>query len=105
MGAVHFVSRDTDHPLIEGFAADDFKFWYDPTADYPTPLLSAPFEAAGWEAILKSGNGAWDGDWHPALAAAEKKEGQGMWRICQVHLSGRIEGNPVAKIFAGRLFG
>jgi hypothetical protein len=103
MGPRHFVSRKTRHPLVKDFQPDDFKFWYDNKVDYPTPLLSTVFEAKDWEPILTSGNGDWQGNWKPALAAAEKKDGLGMWRICQVHLSNRIQGNPVATIFARRL--
>jgi hypothetical protein len=103
MGARHFVSRKTGHPLVNDFQPDDFKFWYDAKFDYPTPLLATTFEAPDWTPILISGNGNWQGNWQPALAAAEKREGLGIWRICQVHLSGRIQGNPVAGIFARRL--
>lgn len=103
MGPVHFVSRATGHTLVNGFEPDDFKFWYDAKMDHPAPLLSTTFEAPGWNAILKSGNGNWAGDWESVLAAAEKRDGAGVWCICQVHLSGRIEGNPVAEIFAKRL--
>ncbi len=27
--SVHFVSRDTGHPFVDGFRPNDFKFWYD----------------------------------------------------------------------------
>jgi len=105
MGARHFVSRKTGHPLVKDFQPNDFKFWYDEKYDYSTPLLSTTFEAEGWTPILTSGDGDWQGNWRPILAAAEKKDGQGLWRICQVHLSGRIQGNPVAEKFAKRLLG
>lgn len=103
MGARHFVSRKTGHPLIKDFQPNDFKFWYDAKCDYPTPLLSTTFKAEGWNPILTSGDGDWQGNWRPTFAAAEKRDGRGIWRICQVYLSGRIQGNPVAEIFAERL--
>lgn len=94
---LHFVSRDTGHPLVEGFGPDDFRFWYDAKADRPTPLLTVPaFNAAGWEPILLSNN---------AMAAGWKAEGKGHWCVCQIELAGRTAGNAVATIFAQRLLG
>ncbi|MBN1912607.1 MAG: beta galactosidase jelly roll domain-containing protein [Pirellulales bacterium] len=92
---VQFVSRDTGHPLVEGFEPDDFKFWYNAQLDRPSPLLAAhALDAPGWERILLSCN---------RPVAARKPDGKGAWSICQVALSGRIAGNPVASIFARRL--
>ena len=94
---VHFVSQATGHPLVEGFQPDDFKFWYDAKVDRPSPLLKAPtFQAAGWEPILSS---------YGEMAAGWKADGNGHWCICQIELSGRIAGNPVAALFAQRLLG
>ncbi len=103
MNPVQFVSRATGHPLVAGFAPDDFKFWYDAAVGYATPLLDTTFTAAGWTPVLSSGNGGWNGDWEAALAAAAKTDGQGCWYLCNVKLAGRIRGNPVAEIFARRL--
>jgi hypothetical protein len=107
MGARHFVSRASGHSLVAGFEREDFKFWFDTREDRPTPLLQTAFEAQGWNAVLVSGNGSNAGtqpsQWRAVFAAAEKTEGQGVWRICQVSLAGRIRGNPVAEIFARRL--
>ncbi len=103
MSARHFVSRATGHPMVDEFLPGDFKFWYEIEVGYPTPLLYSTFEAPGWRPILTSGNGDWQGNWKPAFAAAEKKEGSGLWRICQVQLIGRIEGNPIAHIFSSNL--
>jgi len=103
MSALHFVSRNTQHRLVNEFQPDDFKFWYDPDTGYVTPLLETTFTASGFNAILSSGNGKWDGDWRPTLAAAEQQHGKGMFRICQVALAGRTQTNPVAKLFALRL--
>ena len=94
--SVHFVSRDTGHPFVDGFRPDDFKFWYDSQTDCPAPLMSTIFHAAGWKSILHSG---------ADLVAAEKPEGKGAWYVCQLKLVGRTAGNPVAAIFARRLLG
>jgi len=94
---LHFVSRDTGHPFVEGFQPDDFKFWYDAGADRPTPLLNVPgFKAPGWQPVLLT---------HTLLAAGCKAEGKGQWCVCQVALAGRTTGNAVAAIFARRLLG
>lgn len=103
MNPCHFVSRNTGHLLVKGFKPDDFKFWYDPDAGFVRPLLETDFTAPGFEGILTSGNGIWIGNWDKTLAAAEKKHGRGVFRICQVSLAGRTKTNPVARIFAGRL--
>lgn len=103
MGPVFFVSRDTHHPMVADFKPDDFKFWYDRAAGLVMPLMTHAFNAEGWTPILKSGNGGWQGEWGPALAAAEKPIGQGCLRICQVSLRDRTADNPVAEIFARRL--
>jgi len=103
MGDVHFVNRNTGHTLVRDFSSTDFRFWYDHEAGYPTPLLKSTFLAEGWKPILKSGNGSWEGEWIPALAAAEKRNGKGSWIICLVELAARIKGNPVARIFSERL--
>ena len=105
MGACHVVSRATGHPLVAGLRPEDFRLWYDPDADMVTPLLERTFAAEGWTPILASGNGDWAGAWGPALAAAERADGKGMWRICQVQLAGRTRHNPPAAIFARRLLG
>jgi hypothetical protein len=103
MGPVHFVSRATGHPLVREFQPEDFRFWYDAALGYPSPLLGTVFTGKGWTPILTGGNGNWAGEWQPALVAAERREGDGTWRICQLRLSGRTRGNPVAEIFARRL--
>lgn len=102
MGGRHFVSRDTGHALVAGFEPEDFKFWYDPAVDRPSPLLETVLDAPGWTPILMSGNGGWEKDWHAAPAAVEMQRGAGAYRVCQVTLAGRLV-NPVARLFAGRL--
>jgi len=103
MNARHFVSRDSGHPLVEGFETNDFRFWFDELFGYVTPFLKATFEAEGWTPILLTGNGGWRGEWGPALAAAEKSVGKGLIRIVQPELRGRLS-NPAAQIFTRRLF-
>jgi hypothetical protein len=92
---LHFVSRATGHRPVEGFQPDDFKFWYNAQLDRPSPLLDCPsVKADGWKPILLS---------FSAMAAGSKADGKGQWCICQIELSGRIPGNPVAALFASRL--
>ncbi len=106
MGARHFVSRDTGHPLVAGFEPDDFRHWYDPAVDRISPLLETCFRAEGWTPILCTGSGGGTlpspTAWSPALAVAEKRVGVGLWRICQAALAGRVATNPVANLFARR---
>jgi Glycosyl hydrolases family 2, sugar binding domain/Glycosyl hydrolases family 2/Glycosyl hydrolases family 2, TIM barrel domain len=98
-----FVSRATGHPLVQGFAPDDFKLWCDAKEKGIRPLLSTLFTApGGWQAVLLSGQEV-SGRWGPALAAAEKVDGRGSWVLCQLQLQGRLKDNPVARLFAQRL--
>lgn len=111
MNARHFVSRATGHPLVADFRPTDFRFWYDDRVGYVTPFLPTTLSprqgsgcaAPGWTPILTSGNGDWSSGWGPALAAAEKELGVGRGRVCQLELANRVAGNPVARLFAGRL--
>lgn len=100
-----FVSRDTDHPWVKDFAPNDFKLWYHSKEKGIRPFLSTLFTApATWKAVLTGGQkDPITGKWGAALAAAEKVQGSGSWIVCQVELAGRIEGNPVARLFAQRL--
>lgn len=100
MGARHFVSRDTGHAIVENFEPEDFKFWYDEHFGHVTPILDTVFEAKDWEPILLSGDGGWDRPWAPVPVAAERNEGRGCWRICQMSWASRIGTNPAAKLFA-----
>ena len=94
-----FVSRATGHSLVAGFAPEDFKFWYHAGEQGIRPHLASLFVTPGsWTPVLLSGQ--WE---KPALAAAEKVDGQGRWILCQVQLQGRLDGNPVARLFAQRL--
>lgn len=68
----HFVSRATGHPLVKNFQPNDFKCWYDPAVGYITPILENCFLAEDFEPILRSGNGGWETNWYPTLAAGQK---------------------------------
>jgi len=105
MGKRHFVSRATGHRLVDGFEANNFRFWYDAEAGYVTPLLETVIDPApeGWDAVLMSGNGSWKRPWGPTPAALTRSYGAGEIRVCQVKLTSRTVGNPVAEAFARRL--
>ncbi|MFW5884463.1 MAG: glycoside hydrolase family 2 protein [bacterium] len=105
MGKRHFVSRATGHRLVDGFEANDFRFWYDAEAGYVTPILETVIDPApdGWKPVLMSGNGSWQRPWGPAPAAVSMAFGAGEIRVCQVKLPDRTAGNPVAEAFARRL--
>jgi hypothetical protein len=105
MGPRHFVSCDSNHPTVAGFAREDFKFWFDEAAGYVTPLLTTVLEAPQWTPILLSGDGGWQRPWGSVPVAAEIREGQGIWRVCQVKLTDRLQTNPVAATFTQRLLG
>jgi hypothetical protein len=103
MGARHFVSGATGHRLVSDLKSGDFSFWFDEDRGYISPILSATMSAPGWNPILSSGNGDWASGWTTVLAAAERKYGRGVLRLCQVSLAGRVRSNPVARIFAHRM--
>lgn len=106
MGPRHFVDCSTGHPLVEGFSPQDFKFWFDESRGYVSPLLHTVLEAdETWTPILQTGDGGWSRKWGAVPAAAELNDGLGIWRVCQVDLVNRVETNPVARIFAHRLLG
>ena len=102
MHPLYVVSRDTGHPLVEGFLPNDFGWWYDSDKDRMVPLLYASFEAEGVEPVLTTGNKDDDGEWRKKLACAQWRYGQGTVRLCQVDLNHK-EKNPVASLFAKRL--
>ena len=106
MRPLHFVSRKTGHPLVEGYTPYDFRLWYDGQADRITPLIRCTFTAEGAEPILTSGNSlrgsAWGQPLYPALACAEFKIGKGKLIVNQVDLASHLA-NPVARSFYNRL--
>lgn len=106
MRALHFVSRKTAHPLVEGFSPYDFQQWYDDAQDCMTPLIRYTFTAAHAKPILTSGNSltqsAWGQKLYPALACAEIPVGNGKIILNEVDLNAHLK-NPVAQIFKNRL--
>lgn len=97
---LHFVSRKTGHSYVRSFEQEDFKNWYDEQEDRITPLLESTFTAPGFTPILTSGNIDDNGNWNPALAAAEKEYQGKRYVICQVDLR---QENPIAKRFLREL--
>jgi hypothetical protein len=104
LGARNFVSRGTGHPLVKEFDSDDFKLWFDSKVGYVTPLLETSIVDSDFDAILTSRNGDWVEDWGETLVVAEKKYGNGYFRICQIKLEDRLS-NPVALLFARKILG
>jgi hypothetical protein len=100
---VHFVSRDTGHPLVEGLEPNSVKFWFDEDIGYVSPLVHTTFRAEGWKSAYFSGSGGWATSWGPVHAVASKRDGEGCWIICQLDLHNRIKTNPVAARAAERL--
>lgn len=100
---LHFVSRKTGHPLVEGFEPEDFKFWHDPEAGYVTPLLESTFEAEGFEPVLLGFNRNDAGVMDRALALGVLPYGRGRIAVNQVSLAGRVGVVPAARIMLERL--
>lgn len=106
LGRTDFASRATGHPLVAGFAADDFRFWHRADDGKIVPFIDRALRVApGWAGILRTGAGQfWGG---PGLsecwACAEKSVGSGHIRLCFIDLSGRLATNPAAAVFARRL--
>lgn len=104
-GALHFVSRDTGHPMVSRFKPQDFRLWYQHDADRICPILNSSFTSADFDEILVTGNLDSDSQWSRAMAVGEKKYGRGSFVISQVSLAGRTNHNPAAKLFAVELLG
>ena len=106
MRPLHFVSRKTGHPLVEGYKPDDFRLWYNWKSDMITPLIRFTFTADGAKPILTTGNSlkgsAWGQPLYPALACAEIPYGKGKIIINEVDLDSHLM-NPVARSFYNRL--
>jgi len=98
---LHFISRDTGHPVVNEFTEKDFSYWYNAKADMITPILETTFTAEGFTPILTSGNMDENGKWTSTLAAAEKMYEGKRYIICQADL--RRE-NPVAKRFLRNIY-
>lgn len=102
MHPLYTVSRDTGHPLVEGFHANDFGWWYDERCDRLAPLLYTTLETEGTEAVLTTGNQDEDGVWRTKGACVQWRHGSGTFLLCQVELEGKGR-NPVAAEFSCRL--
>jgi hypothetical protein len=104
MNPRHFVSVATDHPITGDFRSNDLRFLYDDDLGYVTPFVHTTFHAEGWTPILTSGQGQWQsGSWFPTMAAAEVAVGNGMLRVCQIQVAGRVLSNPSMMAFARHL--
>lgn len=102
---LHFVSRDTNNPIIEGLMANDVKYFYDKRVEYITPLLYHTFKTEdNYKDILTSSNKNKDNVWSKVSVASEIKKGLGVIRISELEIIGRTEENPVCKIIAAKLF-
>ena len=97
---LHFVSRKTGHPIVDGFNEFDFNYWYDSQADMIKPVIEATFTGIDFTPILTAGNADKDAKWCKVLAAGERKYGEGSFIVCQINLTNRIKHNPTAKMFA-----
>lgn len=102
MGARHFVSRDTGHPVVEGFEAEDFRFWFDDEVGFITPLLKNLIVGPGGNSILSSGQLGWGLPLTFADAVREYAIGAGSIVLCCLELKGHLS-NPVALRFLERL--
>jgi len=106
---VHFVSRNTGHPIVADFGPKDVRHWYNEKEDCITPILYETFDAEGFTPILTGGKRGErttenpQGKWESANAVAEKKIGEGYLRICQINMQDRINKNPVAQTIFKRL--
>jgi len=104
MGSRHFVSRATGHSMVEDLQPDDFKFWHFDSLGHPAPILHTVLEGSDWTPVLQSGDGGWLRPWGHTPAAVERRDGQGRWLVCQIELARCVATNPVANLFARRLF-
>lgn len=100
---LHLVSRDTEHPMVNSFKANDFKDWYDARCDYITPFIADTFTSEDFRPILNSGNTDDEGIWKTVQGCGETDYGEGKIFICQVNLVGRTMHNPIARAFVKEL--
>lgn len=104
MGPRHFVAPIQDHPVCENLQDKDLKFWFDERLGRVSPILDTILEAPDWTSILQSSDGGWRRPWGPAPAAVERTDGEGLWRVCQMDLFGRVQANPAAALLGSSLF-
>ena len=103
MGKYFFVSPRTGHAMVKEFKPYDFRFWYDPKVDYIAPILSHYFKGQGWTPILSTGSLNWVEAGEEMIAVGELKYGKGSFIVCLIDMDGRLNANPTAKKFAGKL--
>jgi hypothetical protein len=96
MGSYYFVSNATNHPIAKAFQENDFKYWYDAKQKMIAPVTHSIFYAKNWNSILQSGNTGWTLSSSYASVVAEKQFGKGMFKICQLDLSNKMQDNPGA---------
>lgn len=103
MGQYFFVSPLTGHPIVKSFNPYDFKLWYNPGVKYITPLLSNYFTGDNWIPVLTTHSLNWNKENDLVMAAGEMKYGSGLFIVCQIQLTGRLQTNPTAKLFTSKL--
>jgi hypothetical protein len=103
MGELIFCSRSTGHPLVQGFASNDFRLWYDDELGYASCFADSVIVGDGWEPVLLAGRGGFGEAWTPAPVVAEKRVGDGRLIISQLQFEGRLLKNPPAALFVQRL--
>lgn len=104
MGQLIFASRATGHPCVEGFEPDDFRLWFDDAVGYANTFAEHVILGEGWQPVLMAGHGGFGEAWQPAPVVAEKQHGKGRLIVCQLQLTGRLQHNPPAQLFANKLF-
>ena len=104
MGNYYFVSPTTGHPMMKNFKPFDFNLWYHGQEGSIEPILAYTISAPQWAPIISSGASNWIADKGTVMAAAELKYGKGVFRICAVQLTDRIQYNPTAYQFQELLF-
>jgi hypothetical protein len=103
MGELTFCSRATGHPLVEGFAPNDFRLWFDEQEGCAGCMADSVIVGEGWTPILLSGRGGFGTEWIPSPVVAEKTVGAGRLIVCQLHMQDRLKSNPPAARFVQRL--
>lgn len=113
-GPRHAACRNTGHPLVAGFEADDFRFWFDAQQGHFTPIHDTTFFVPGWTPVVKTATGTpktgpidppREAFFRPSHVVARKTFGTGSITINQLDLDRFVGGSPVARIFARRLLG
>lgn len=103
--SIHFLSRNTEHPLCAGLEKEDIHYWYDEKDSLITPILDTTLEGGDFAPILTGVNapGEAKGPLVKMAGVADKPVGRGVVRLCQIDLRHRIVKNPVAKLLLERL--